>query len=238
MEPYPHEQPQANTKQWLLIGTLVVIVSMIGILLVLKLMPNNLDIAQQQADLIRWEQAGRIDNIPVAQQHFAYIALFSEKKTEHAHAFQILGRLQTLLNQQASSSVAIEPASQWFEQAAELNPGNYHNWLLLVSSYAIEKAEPEMFNNAMKYALRQGRNEDLALEILPEYILRHWDILDEKNLVLSARFFDSAFETHEWALHILNVTQKTHQYDVMLSLIPDRPKYIDIIQYYKQKDRS
>jgi hypothetical protein len=135
-----------------------------------------------------------------------------------------------LLNQQTGSSVTKSPASQWFEQASELNPGNYHNWVLLVSSYALEKAQPQAFNTAMRHALRQGRNEVLALEILPEYILRHWDILDDKNRILSARFFDSAFNTHEWALHILNVTQKTNQYDVMLSLIPDKPKYLDIIK--------
>ncbi len=240
MEPYPQEQDntQSNTKQWLLIGTLVIIIAAIGITLVLKLMPSQLDVAQQQADLIRWEQAGKIDDIPLAQQHFAYIHMFAENKVEYAHAFQLLGRIQTLLNKQASRSVTIEPASQWFEQASTLNPGNYHNWLLLVSSYAAEQAEPEAFNTAMKHALRQGRNEDMALELLPEYILRHWDILDEKNRKLSARFFDSAFETHEWALHILNITQKTHQYDVMLSLIPDKPKYLDIIAYYKQKDRG
>jgi hypothetical protein len=238
MEPYPQEQTHSNTKQWILIGTLVIIIAAIGILLVLKLMPSNLDIARQQTDLIRWEQSGQIDNIPLAQQHFAYIEMFAEKKVEHAHAFQLLGRIQTLLNQQASSSVAVKPASPLFEQAADLNPGNYQNWLWLVSSYAIEQAEPEVFNTAMKHALRQGRNEDLALELLPEYILRYWDILDDKNRKLSARFFDSAFETHEWALHILSVTQKTHQYDVMLSLIPDKPKYLDIIEYYKQKDRG
>lgn len=238
MEPYPQDQTQSNTKQWLIIGILVIITAAIGVLLVLKLMPSQLDITQQQTDLIRWEQAGRIDNISIAQQHFAYLELFAEKKTEHAHAFQLLGRIQTLLNQQPTNELALKQASHWFEQASELNPGNYHNWLLLVSSYALEEAEPEQFNNAMKHALRQGRNEELALELLPEYILRHWDILDEKNRVLSARFFDSAFETHEWALHILNVTQKTHQYDVMLSLIPDKPKYLDIIAYYKQKDRS
>lgn len=80
MEPYPHEQPQANTKQWLLIGILVIITAAIGVLLVLKLMPSQLDITQQQTDLIRWEQAGRIDNISIAQQHFAYLELFAEKK--------------------------------------------------------------------------------------------------------------------------------------------------------------
>lgn len=235
---YPQEQTHANTKQWVIIGMLVIIIAAIGILLVLKLMPTHLEIAQQQADLIRWEQTGKIDNIPLAHQHFKYIDQLAEKKAEHAHAFQLLGRIQTLLNQQAGSSVTKSPASQWFEQASELNPGNYHNWVLLVSSYALEKAQPQAFNTAMRHALRQGRNEVLALEILPEYILRHWDILDDKNRILSARFFDSAFNTHEWALHILNVTQKTNQYDVMLSLIPDKPKYLDIIKYYKQKDRS
>ncbi|HAQ49377.1 MAG TPA: hypothetical protein DCR37_10075 [Glaciecola sp.] len=75
-----------------------------------------------------------------------------------------------MLNQQTGSSVTKSPASQWFEQASELNPGNYHNWVLLVSSYALEKAQPQAFNTAMRHALRQARNEVLALEILPEYI--------------------------------------------------------------------
>ena len=78
---YPQEQTHANTKQWVIIGMLVIIIAAIGILLVLKLMPTHLEIAQQQADLIRWEQTGKIDNIPLAQQHFKYITQLAEKKS-------------------------------------------------------------------------------------------------------------------------------------------------------------
>ena len=87
---YPQEQTHANTKQWVIIGMLVIIIAAIGILLVLKLMPTHLEIAQQQADLIRWEQTGKIDNIPLAQQHFKYIDQLAEKKPNMRTRFNSL----------------------------------------------------------------------------------------------------------------------------------------------------
>ena len=236
MEPFAQPEETNQTKQWLIIGISVLIIAVIGAVSILKFMPSHLDTAKQYADIIRWEEAGQIDDVALAQQHFSFINSKIEYKIEHAHAVQLLGRLQVLLNK--APNIAIEPASPWFKKAAELAPSNYTNWLLLVASLVNENASTEEFNHAMKFALRQGRNEELALQILPGYILRHWDELDDKNRKLSARFFDTAFDTHEWAIHILNVTQETNQYDVMLSLIPDRPKYKDILVYYKQKDRG
>ena len=232
--------PESHNKTWIIIGIIALVLLTSVAVFTIKIMPSQLDISTQTSDVQRWERGVQTSDIALARQHFAFIKQQVTPITEHANAYQLLGRLQLIINRlpDTGSKNNAALASVWFDQASTLAPGEYTNWLYLVDTYIAENAPAEQLNHAMKFALRQGRNEAKAMEILPEHILRHWDKLDEKNKKLSARFFDMAFDTHESALHILNVTQKTNRYDVMLSLIPHRPKYMDILVYYKQHDKG